>query len=390
MVRVLTLAVLAAGCIEPLQVFTANGNDAGTDAGAPASALSAANAHACAVRSGALYCWGDNSWGQLGTGNQQQHSTPVRVGVDSDWSDVRVGYESSCARKASGSVWCWGDNSHGQLGLGLAFDAGVAVPTQVTLGFAATQLELHFEHVCALSGAGALWCWGMNSEGQLGTNDAAFPEPDHATPQAISAGTQWKQVDTGQGHTCGIQSDGSLWCWGRNSDGQAGQNMGAMIQLHVPTRVGTETQWAHVNSTQQGSCALKTDGSMWCWGYLYDQPISAMNTVQYGPKQIGTRTDWAQIAMETFSLCARDTSAHVWCMGRNVEGELGVGDFNDTRYGLPVEIDMQTWQLGAMGRMFRCAIATDGRVLCTGDNMAGDLGVGDMMRRDVLTPLTFP
>jgi alpha-tubulin suppressor-like RCC1 family protein len=309
--------------------------------------------------------------------------------MDSDWVDVSVGYESSCARKASGSVWCWGDNGHGQLGLGLALDAGVAVPTQVTLGFPAAQLALHFDTVCTLAPDGALWCWGMNSEGQVGTNDPSFPPPDHATPQHISTGTQWKQVDTGQGHTCAIQSNSSLWCWGRNSDGQLGQGMGAAIQLRTPTQVGTETQWAHVSSTQQGSCGLKSDGSLWCWGYLYDQPIASY-TDQYGPTQIGTATGWTDIAMETFTICVRGSNAHVWCMGRNVEGQLGAGNFNDTYYGTLVDVDMLAWQRDVMGRMFRCGIASDGGVLCTGDNTGGDLGVGDMMRRDVMTPVVFP
>jgi alpha-tubulin suppressor-like RCC1 family protein len=380
--RWLAPLVLACGCVEPLDVFSALPPDAGQ--AFIAEGLTAASDHACAVHAGALFCWGGNADGQLGLGDVQPRPQPVRVGTASDWAEVSAGYGSTCARKTNGEVYCWGDNTHGQLGSSVS--GGLRVPAQVALGFVATSLALHFQHVCVTSQSDELWCWGMNTEGQLGLNEPTYPTFDVFSPQHVAPGTAWKQVDTGQGHTCAIQMDGSLWCWGRNSQGHLGLAATADQQIHVPQHVGTDTDWAHAYATQQGSCALKTNGTLWCWGYLYDAPIESY-TIQYGPEQLGTQT-WTQVQMETFDLCARSADGHLWCQGRGDEGELGAGD-TMSRY-TPFDADGAQWVTGAMGRMFRCATKSDGRVFCTGENADGELGTGDSMRHDVMTEVHLP
>jgi alpha-tubulin suppressor-like RCC1 family protein len=412
MVRLFAVAALAAGCVEPLQVLTpwpdagapdAGGPDAGPpdsgvpDAGMPdagggpflADQIAVASAHACAVRAGALFCWGNNMNGQLGLGTVQSQPSPVQVGVDTDWAEVMVGYSSSCARKTSGTIWCWGDNSFSQLGLGTSAPAGISAPQQVPLGFSAQTLALHFEHVCVLDPTSELWCWGSNTESELGLDDPMLQHIDQPSPQHVSPGTAWRQVDTGNGHTCGIHADGTLWCWGRNTMAQVGLDAGAPIQIVLPTQIGTDTDWSEVHDgSQESTCALKTDGSLWCWGYTYESVFETA-TFQYGPKRIGTETGWTQIQMETYCICTRDPAAHLWCRGRNAEGELGTGDGNPLY--TPTQIDNTAWSTGAIGRFFRCAVrASDNQVFCTGANDDGQLGVGDTQYRNVLTPVLLP
>jgi alpha-tubulin suppressor-like RCC1 family protein len=354
-----------------------------------ADQIAVAFAHSCAIRTGALFCWGNNMNGQLGLGTVQSQLSPVQVGVDTDWVEVMVGYASTCARKQSGSVWCWGDNTYSQLGLGPVGPAGISAPQQVPLGFAAQTLALHFEHVCVIDPSDELWCWGSNTESELGLTDPMLQHIDQPSPQHVSPGTTWRQVETGNGHTCGVHLDNTLWCWGRNSMAQVGLDAGAPIQVILPTQIGTDTDWSEVfDSSQDSTCALKIDGSLWCWGYIYDTAFEAP-VYQYGPKQIGTETWWTQIQMETYVICTRDQMDHLWCWGRNAEGELGTGDSNSVY--TPTQIDNTGWYQGAVGRFYRCAIrSADRQVFCTGANDDGELGVGDKQYRNVLTPVLFP
>jgi len=375
---VLTLA--SAGCVESLPVFSPV--DAGRPPFSNVTQVAAAFTHTCAVQQGTLFCWGDNTYGQLGTGDVQPRLVPAPVDAGSGWVQVQTGYESTCARRADGSVWCWGDDTDGQLGLGTTPPA--LSPALVSLPAAAQTLALHFEHVCTLLQDASLWCWGFNVEGQLGLGDG-YPGANHPAPVQVAAGTHWRSVDTGQGHTCGIQTDGSLWCWGRNTTGHLGLGTGAPIQVRTPTRVGTATDWSEVHATQNASCALKTDGSLWCWGIAYDAPAGTHEVDT--PTQVNPALDWASVSMETFALCGLKQSGAQYCWGRNDEGELGTGD--TVSLYTPTVIP-GAFQGGAVGRFHRCAINPAGDVLCTGENVNGQLGLGDNSRRDVLTAVSTP
>jgi alpha-tubulin suppressor-like RCC1 family protein len=372
--------VLFCACVKSLETFVAV--DAGAQPTLGVTAIAASNANSCAIWHGGLFCWGDNTYGQLGTGDQASRDLPVRVGQDSDWAQVQAGYQSTCALKADGSVWCWGGNGEGQLGLGLP-DAGLQLtPAQVSLGFAAQAIALHFEHVCVLTSDGSLWCWGFNFEGQLGLNDN-YPGQNKPLPVAVAVGTHWRAVDTGQGHTCGIQTDGSLWCWGRNSVGQLAQGTGAPIQIRVPTRVGTGMDWSLVRATQNASCALAQDGTLWWWGDVYDAPIGQHELDVATPVDAGT---WVDVSVEPFDICGLKADATLWCWGRNNEGELGTGDQVD-RY-TPV-LGVGTFQASVVGRFHRCALDARGGIYCTGQNTSGQLGVGDTVQRSLLTPVSL-
>jgi alpha-tubulin suppressor-like RCC1 family protein len=270
----------------------------------------------------------------------------------------------------------------GQLGQG---PGGVRrTPGQVALPSPAIALSMHFDHACAIGMDRVLRCWGHNLEGQLGLDDG-FPGPDHNTPAPVAGGGQWKAVSAAQGHTCALRTDGTLWCWGRNSPPELGQPMGAPQQLHLPTQVGTDGDWAEVHATQNSSCALKASGALWCWGAAYDAPIG--DRVVYTPERVGTDTDWRSLSLETFALCGLKTSGAQWCWGRNDEGQLGDGDVVSV-YS-PVQLGGGPWSAVAMGRFHHCAIAAAGALYCTGANDTGQLGLGDTDRRNVLTPVRF-
>ena len=303
-------------------------------------------------------------------------------------------------------VQCWGDNRRGQLGQGQR-DASQQ-PVVVPLPAAATQLASGYKHSCALLENAELWCWGDGNEGQIGRGDlysgADARDTDAITPELVAlpitseAGdAPWSFVDTGEGHTCALRADGSLWCWGRNSGRQLGQPSGEG-QVRSPVRVGTDRDWLRVDAAQNYSCALKADRSLWCWGFNMGLMSMSGNPFGVDTRQldIPTRIDegpWAALSTNMFHSCALDDATQLWCWGRNHEGALGTENPEGT--GL-----VQSRTLVATGVAFvstgtftTCTIGLDGVARCAGKNDRGQLGSDDTGERffaDVSLPAPAP
>src|ERR1019366_2630623 len=197
------------------------------------AAVSAGQAHTCAVKtSGTLWCWGYNSNGQLGDAGTVDSAVPVQESTHaSDWDAVTARYAYTCAVKTAGTLWCWGSNSSGQLGDGTT--TGSAVPVQESTHASDwASVSVGFLHTCAIKTAGTLWCEGSNSSGQLGdstTTGSAVPvqESTHAS--------DWASVTVAFADTCAVKTSGTLWCWGYNSNGQLGD--GTTTDSYVPVQV---------------------------------------------------------------------------------------------------------------------------------------------------------
>jgi alpha-tubulin suppressor-like RCC1 family protein len=384
---------LCTGCAQDLALFSRSGDagldagvdggsDGGVDGGSTVEMISAAFGHTCAIHAGVLSCWGDNTHGQLGLGDVQPRLAPAVVEPGSEWVEVAAGYEATCGRKRDGTVWCWGDNTSLQLGQGPG--GMVTSPRQVSLGFAASAVSLHFQHACVLSEDGSVWCWGANREGQLGQSDR-YPGVDQGAPRPVAAGQHFREVSAGQGHTCAVRVDGTLWCWGRNGEGELGQGDGSPLQIRAPVQVGTAADWRHVRASQNSSCGVRQTGQLYCWGDTYDPMAPASS---WAPTLVGTDTDWHEVEIETFVVCGLKTGGVQQCWGRNVEGQLGTGD--TVSVYTPVTTAGGPWAGQTVGRFHRCALDVQGTFFCTGENAAGQLGLGDTQRRSVLTPLQLP
>jgi alpha-tubulin suppressor-like RCC1 family protein len=335
--------------------------------------------HSCALVNGALFCWGDNPDGALGTGDTTARTQPTRVRFAQAIAEVGAGDGFTCFRADGGEIYCFGTNGDTELGLG---DTDRRLqPTLVTLPGKAKHLAVGFETSCAIVEDGSLYCWGSNGEGQLGQDE--WPPASGARPLRVGKETDWTKISGGQGHMCGIRAPGSLWCWGRNSWGELGQGPGAGEQLRVPTRVGMANDWIAVDVGQDTSCGVRADGSLWCGGVnnfgQVGMPTSSPVTT---PRRVGSDADWASVSVDTFTVCARKKDDSLFCMGRNVEGQLGVGDNADR--SSPTRV-MGAWLRVGTGRFHTCAQNSSGLVSCAGANDRGQLGVGDNNRRNVLT-----
>lgn len=345
--------------------------------------LAAGQYHACAILRGALFCWGDNVEGALGLGDTNARNVPTRVRFGKPFAEVTGGENFTCARTDAGEVYCFGTNGDHELGLG---DTNRRLaPTLVPLPRAAKQVAAGFEFACAILDDDSLYCWGANPEGQLAQNEG-YPPVVGSRPLRVGTDNDWTKVAPGQGHACAIRAPGTLWCWGRNSDSELGLGAGAEIQYRTPVRVGTASDWVDVEAGQDTTCGVRADGSLWCWGAnTFGQTGTAPSAPITAPRRVGTDVDWARVSVDTFSACARKTTGAVFCMGRNVEGQLGVGDTADR--SSPTRAGMESdWTEIVLGRFHTCARKASGLIACTGANDRGQLGVGDGDRRDVLTP----
>jgi hypothetical protein len=228
----------------------------------------------CVIRKDdSLWCWGANSNGQVGDGSGvPEIAEPVKINIPGDKvAEVGTGGWHSCARTIAGRLYCWGQNTYGQMGDGLVNgDADALTPREVTaLGDQVAQLSVGFEHTCTLMKNGSVYCWGHNAYGEIGdgtSQEIKLEDGIKPTPVAVTAlGTDVAYVSAGGFYTCIIKkSDKSLWCWGDNTEGHL--STGDTVNRAVPTISAGAGPWLHVDTGVAHGCGVKTNGSVWCWG----------------------------------------------------------------------------------------------------------------------------
>jgi alpha-tubulin suppressor-like RCC1 family protein len=355
-------------CVVPYEVITSLLDGGGTG---QSSSLSASEEHTCAVSQGALWCWGANDKGQLGDGTNNASLRPKRIGNEETWVKVRCGTAHTCALKADGSVWCWGSNTDGELGQGDVISR--ASPTRVPLAFLAIDIESRSNFACGLLSDQSLWCWGDNLEGQLGLGSA---QADELKPRQVPLRAGCASMALGQGHSCVILSDGALWCWGRNSKSHLGIRKALGVQFRSPQAIGNNRDWLAIDANQEFTCAIKADRSLWCWGGLPGGAlVEEPKLFDSGP--------FTSVRTNTFHACAISLSGVASCWGRNIEGQLGLGDFAPHPNPAPL-LERPIFEIAA-GRFHTCQRRANESIWCSGANDVAQLGLGDTLRRSTLS-----
>jgi alpha-tubulin suppressor-like RCC1 family protein len=287
-----------------------------------------------------LWSWGRNIYGQLGLGNTTNYSSPVQIGALTNWAKITNAWFTSTAVKTDGTLWTWGYNNYGQLGLGNT--TCYSSPRQVGALTNWAKITNRYLSTFAIKTDGTLWAWGYNGYGTLGTGDVS----SRYSPVQIGACTNWRSLSPG---SCSlfivaIKTDGTLWSWGQNNQGQLGIGNNN-CNYSSPKQVGALTNWKFVSQTGQDITAVKTDGTLWAWGQNNYGQLGLGNITKYSsPKQVGALTNWKITGGQTYAgFIALKTNGTLWSWGYNsTYYSLGLG--NATCYSSPKQVGaLTTW-----------------------------------------------
>ena len=230
--------------------------------------LSSQYSHTCYLNiAGDVQCFGKNDAGQLGLGYENSNRGPGH-GVDVSFPDqgkaisMGAGFEFSCSLMRNGTVYCWGSNNFGQLGDGTTTDS--STPVEVQLTQSAKAIDLGQSHACALLVNNDLMCWGRNNVGQLGSNTLT----DSTVPvrSILPSSSQPVSFDAGTSHTCAALTDGSLHCWGLNSDGQLGDGTTTFRKAPVPSQLPSGFSAVLVAVGESHTCITTNRSTVHCIG----------------------------------------------------------------------------------------------------------------------------
>ena len=374
--RLITITGSGTTTITAWQVATSTYRSASTsttltvEAAPEITQLSLSNVSSCALTStGAMKCWGSNSYGQIGTLASNQQKTPSDVpgftnnisaiavgdsrmcalttagevkcigngvadsnnpGISAGAISISSGYANSCALMSYGGVKCWGDNWTGQLGSGTWVNTSPAVNVKgLTSGV--TAITSGIMHSCALLSSGSVKCWGANNYGQLGDGTTSNRN-EPAQVSGLTSGVV--SISGGYEHTCAVLTNGEAKCWGRNGYGELGD--GTTTNRNVPTSVKVDGQpisgIASISGGLRHTCAITTGGAAKCWGYnalaslgngTLTDSLTPVNVVGLGSGVLSIE------AGKGFATCATVTGSSVMCWGHSWAGNVGDGFTTD-------------------------------------------------------------
>ena len=335
------------------------------------SQLSVGYLQTCGVTtSGAAYCWGRNSNGQLGDGTTTDHTSPVLVlgGLHVTW--VSTGWSHTCAVTISGAAYCWGFNGNGELGDGTTTDHMSPEPVLGGLSFA--QVSAGAEHTCGVITSGAAYCWGLNVRGELG--DGSLNSQSRPVP--VLGTLTFDQVGTGFNSTCGVTPERAAGCWGSNEFGQLGD--GTTTDHTSPVLVLGGLGFVQVAAGFEDTCGVITGGAAYCWGENDHFKLGdGTMTDRMSPEPVLGGLSFAQVSTGIEHTCGVTTSGAAYCWGDNSYGELGdPNSFFDARSSPTAVHGGLTFAEVSAGAWSTCGVTTDGSAFCWGRNEFGQLGDG--------------
>jgi alpha-tubulin suppressor-like RCC1 family protein len=322
--------------------FTGSATPARVTGVPSAWAASTGAAHACVLaRTGRVYCWGDNSSGQLGNGTTTLSATPVQVQAPAGvvFASVTTGAIHSCAQALDGAVWCWGDNSLGQLGNGTTSNSSVPVRVQVPNGVHLLSVVSGdgAAHTCGVASNGSAYCWGDNSYGQLGTGSASSTPATAPVKVAAAPGLKFAAVSgSGFSHSCAISTAAEAYCWGDNTNGQIGD--GTTTQRLAPTHVSGTRRFTSLVTGWFHSCAATFLSGAYCWGDAFAGKLGNNQTTGSSPLPVAVigSQGFGRMDPGADHSCSRRRDGAAFCWGQGFSGQLGDG--NGTNLGVPVRV----------------------------------------------------
>jgi alpha-tubulin suppressor-like RCC1 family protein len=366
--------------------------------------------YACALRAaGDVWCWGRNDVGQLGNGDDEDAHVPVQVEGITGAVALATVASSTCALLESGGVSCWGENRDLALGTGNASPTWTTTPVSV-VGVtdavsisAAVRTQSVWPTYCVVRVDGSVKCWGkwygaptehptltgvsqLVISTQLGltallsdgtaVQTAPYDDPTLTPVPDFDTGMVAPRVVTGLFHSCALRSDGTVACWGDNNQGELGN--GTAVDTSSPVDVVGLSDVIDIASTMAHSCAVLRNGTAKCWGRNNEDQLGdggAAFPFSTTPVLVAGLTGVTAIATAAKSTCAVHESGQVYCWGVNDYGQLGDGTLVDHAAPAPVSGLGDAVAIATSGGHY-CVVRASGGVRCWGYGFNGELGNG--------------
>jgi alpha-tubulin suppressor-like RCC1 family protein len=398
---------------------------------AAGQSVAAGDAHTCALLvTGAVTCWGDNTYGQLGRGSPGAGtgaSPPdalathtVDLGAKRTAKAIAVGSNHSCAILENDQLKCWGLNSDGQLGQGDTLTRGIEggmgdqlSPVNLGTGRTAKAVTAGDAHTCVILDTNRVKCWGRGYEGPLGYGDgidrgsAPGTMGDHLPVVDLGTGRTAKAIAaTGYRTTCAILDNNRVKCWGINQSCALGTTANVISYGYGWGTMGDNLPYVDIGVGRtalaiaaggETVCARRDNGTVKCWGSNLSGQVGVNSTLgSWGcsASELGDNgivslggTDATAVEVGRSHTCALRSNGELKCWGENGSGQLGVGNTTDLR------LPSSALSLGtgftaravSVGGDHTCAISTGNRVKCWGRGAEGQLGNGSTANRGTST-----
>jgi alpha-tubulin suppressor-like RCC1 family protein len=332
----------------------------------PVKAIAAGAQHCLAVgRNGTVWAWGGDNYGQLGQGSVGNGPAPLQVPNLTSFDSVAVGGSHSLALRSDGTVWAWGSNADGQIGNGIVSATNVLQPVQVPNLTEMTSVAAGFGHSFALRGDGSVWSWGNCVWSQLGNGSTSgnFPNPGKVlNVENIVA------IASGLGHGLALEQNGTLRAWGLNNAGEVGDDTSITHDLPIP--VPNLTDVLGIAASSESTTVVRGDGTVWAWGTNSHGQVGIGGlsfTTIVSPGQVPGISGVKAVAVGALHTLALKTDGTVWAWGYNQSSQLGQGAVSaDVPSPLKVTIPATITAVAA-GRVSSYALDTNGFVWQWGD-----------------------
>jgi hypothetical protein len=233
---------------------------------------------------------------------------------------------------------------------------------------------------------GNLWTWGYGSNGILGNAQTT----NRSTPvTTFSGGTNWKQVSAARGHTAAIKTDGTLWVWGSAFNSRLGNRIINGSRSTPVTTFAGGNNWKQVSATRDHTAAIKTDGTLWTWGYGDAGILGNADTTNRSTPvtTFAGGTNWKQVSSGGYHIAAIKTDGTLWTWGSGSTGRLGTNDATNRSTPVTTFAGGTNWKQVSCGRFHTAAIKTDGTLWTWGSGGGGRLGNG-ITTGNISTPVT--
>ena len=287
---------------------------------------------------------------------------------------IAVGENHVCGRDYFGEAWCWGENARAQLGTGQTTPFH-SVAQRVTGSHSFAKLSAAGgNHTCGLEPDGELLCWGWAAYGAVGDGVYGF----RSAPSPVAGPLKFRAMSAGEFHTCALTEEGQAYCWGSNYSGQLGD--GTHLDHNIPAPVLTALRFTTIAVGAMQSCAVTSAGATYCWGDWVSEgpPFPPERLV---PARVGGPSFTAIVAGR-HHVCGLAVGGATWCWGANYAGQFGNGTTAGSGSPVPVPAaGSLTFVQLAAGAAHTCGLTVAGIAWCWGRNSSLEIGDGTHERR---------